>query len=372
VKRRLAKLRAKMRKVDLDGLLVSAPVEDTFKNVGANRRYLSGFTGSVGTLLITERAALIAVDFRYYDQAQREAPDFTLFPAVGPLGTWFAQLVGAAGLTGRRLGFQPGDFTVATYQAITKAVKAMPATDRPKLLAAPLLVEQMRAVKDAEELAAVQRAVDLADEAFEAVARRIEPGWTETQVAWEIEKHVREHGGDGVSFETIVAAGPWAAQPHAYPRPEKRIETGEPIIIDMGARLDGYCSDLSRTLILGKADGQFNKIYDIVLAAQKTAEALIRAGMSGEEAHLTAHNIITEAGYGDNFGHGLGHGVGLQMHEAPRLAKTSKDVLAEGMVFTVEPGIYLSGWGGVRIEDMAVMENGRPRVLSRASKVSVL
>jgi Xaa-Pro aminopeptidase len=248
----------------------------------------------------------------------------------------------------------------------------MPAADRPKLLAAPPLVEQMRAVKDAEELAAVQRAVDLADEAFEAVARRIEPGWTETQVAWEIEKHVREHGGDGVSFETIVAAGPWSAMPHAYPRAEKRIEAGEPIIIDMGARVDGYCSDLSRTVILGKADGQFDKIYDIVLAAQEAAEALIRAGMSGEEAHLTAHNVIAEAGYGENFGHGLGHGVGLQVHEAPRLARTSKDALAEGMVFTVEPGIYVSGWGGVRIEDMAVMENGRPRVLSRAPKVSVL
>jgi Xaa-Pro aminopeptidase len=372
VNQRLLKLRTKMAEVGLDGLLVSAPVEDTFKNVGANRRYLSGFTGSVGTLLVTAEAALIAVDFRYYEQAQQEAPDFLLFPAVGPLGTWFASLVGTAGLAGRKLGFQPGDVTVATYQAMTKAVKAMPATDRPKLLAAPPLVEQMRTVKDAEELAGLQRAVDLADEAFEAVARRIEPGWTETQVAWEIEKHVREHGGDGVSFETIVAAGPWSAMPHAYPRAEKRIEAGEPIIIDMGARVDGYCSDLSRTLILGKADGQFDKIYDIVLAAQEAAEALIRAGMSGEEAHLTAHNVIAEAGYGDNFGHGLGHGVGLQVHEAPRLARTSKDVLAEGMVFTVEPGVYVSGWGGVRIEDMAVMENGRPRVLSHAPKVSVL
>jgi Xaa-Pro aminopeptidase len=372
VNQRLARLREKMADVGLDGLLVSAPVEDTFKNVGANRRYLSGFTGSVGTLLITPEAALIAVDFRYYEQAQREAPDFTLFPATGPLGAWFASLVGTAGLVGKKLGFQPGDLTVATYQALTKAVKGMPASDRPKVLAAPPLVEQMRAVKDSDELVAVQRAVDLADAAFEAVARRIEPGWTETQVAWEIEKHVREHGADSVSFETIVAAGPWSAMPHAYPRADKRIETGEPIIIDMGARLDGYCSDLSRTLILGKGDGQFDKIYDIVLAAQEAAEALIRAGMSGEEAHLTAHNVIAEAGYGENFGHGLGHGVGLQVHEAPRLAKTSKDVLAEGMVFTVEPGIYVSGWGGVRIEDMAVMENGRPRVLSRAPKVSVL
>ncbi len=360
-----------MAEVGLDGLLVSAPVEDTFKSVGANRRYLSGFTGSMGTLLITADAAFIAVDFRYYEQARQQTPDFTQFPANGPLNTWFASLVGTAGLVGKKLGFDAGDITVATYQAMTKAVKAMPAADRPRLLAAPSLVEQLRAVKDAEELAAIQRAVDLADEAFQTVTRRIEPGWTETQVAWEIEKYVREHGG-GVAFETIVAAGPWAAMPHAYPRPEKRIEAGEPVIIDMGARIDGYCSDLSRTFVLGKADGQFEKIYDIVLAAQEAAEALIRAGMSGEEAHLTAHNIITEAGYGENFGHGLGHGVGLQVHEAPRLARTSKDVLAEGLVFTVEPGIYVTGWGGVRIEDMAVMENGRLRVLTRAPKSSTL
>jgi len=372
VNQRLAKLRAKMAEVGLDGLLVSAPVDDTFKNVGANRRYLSGFTGSAGTLLITAEAAFIAVDFRYYEQAQREAPDFTLFPASGSLDTWFASLVRTAGLTGERLGFQPGDITVATHQTMTKAVKAMPAADRPKLLTAPSLVEQMRAVKGADELATIQRAVDIADEAFETVAHRIEPGWTETQVAWEIEKHVREHGGDGVSFETIVASGAWSAMAHAYPRADKRIEAGEPIVIDMGVRLDGYCSDLTRTLMLGKADGQFDKIYDIVLAAQEAAEALIRAGMSGEEAHLTAHNIIAEAGYGESFGHGLGHGVGLQVHESPRLGQASRDVLVEGMVFTVEPGIYLSDWGGVRIEDMVVMDGGRLRVLTRAPKVSAL
>ncbi len=137
----------------------------------------------------------------------------------------------------------------------------------------------------------------------------------------------------------------------------------------MGVRLEGYCSDLSRTLVLGEPDEQFRKIYDIVLTAQLTAEALIREDMTGEQAHMLAHNVIAEAGYGENFGHGLGHGVGLQVHETPRLARTSKDVLVEGMVFTVEPGIYVSGWGGVRIEDMVVMENGRLRVLSKAPKV---
>ncbi len=367
---RLDRLRQKMTDAGLDGLLVSSPVEDTFGNVGANRRYLSGFTGSVGHLLITQDAAFIAVDFRYYEQAQREAPGFTLFPASGSLLEWFASLMGEAKLTGKKLGFQASDITVATYQTITKVVKEMPAVQRPKLLAAPPLVEQLRVTKDADELAALQRAVDLGDEAFAEVAQRIEPGWTERQVAWEIEKYIREHGGEGVSFETIVAAGPWSAMPHAYPRDE-RIQEGQPIIIDMGVRLGGYCSDLSRTLFLGQPDEQFEKIYDIVLTAQLTAEALIRKDMTGEQAHLLAHNVIAETGYGDNFGHGLGHGVGLQVHESPRLTRASKDVLADGMVFTIEPGIYVSGWGGVRIEDMVVLEDGRARVLTRAPKLGV-
>lgn len=367
---RLDRLRRKMTEVELDGLLVSSPVEDTFGNVGANRRYLSGFTGSVGYLLITQEAAFIAVDFRYYDQARREAPDFTLFPAGGALSEWFASLMGDAGLAGKKLGFQTADITVATYQTITKAVKDMPASRRPKLLASPPLVEQLRAIKDADELAAIQGAVDLGDQAFVAIAQRIEPGWTEAQAAWEIEKYIREHGGEGVSFEIIVAAGPWGAMPHAYPRDQK-IKEGQPIVIDMGARLGGYCSDLSRTLFLGQPDEQFAKIYDIVLTAQLTAEALIGKDMTGEQAHLLAHNVIAETGYGENFGHGLGHGVGLQVHETPRLARASRDVLADGMVFTIEPGIYISGWGGVRIEDMVVLEDGRPRVLTNAPKLGV-
>jgi Xaa-Pro aminopeptidase len=371
VSSRLDRLRQKMAEAALDGLLVSSPVEDTFGNVGANRRYLSGFTGSVGHLLITQEAAFIAVDFRYYEQAQREAAGFTLFPASGPLPEWFASLVGEAKLAGKKLGFQAGDITVATYQTITKAVKEMPASQRPKLLSAPPLVEQLRVTKDADELAAIQRAVDLGDEAFADIAQRIEPGWTETQAAWEIEKYIREHGGEGVSFEIIVAAGPWSAMPHAYPRDE-RIQEGQPIIIDMGVRLGGYCSDLSRTLFLGQPDEQFDKIYDIVLTAQLTAEALIRKDMTGEQAHLLAHNVIAETCYGESFGHGLGHGVGLQIHETPRLARASKDVLADGMVFTIEPGVYISGWGGVRIEDMVVLDDGRTRVLTKAPKLGAV
>ncbi|GBD13742.1 Aminopeptidase YpdF [bacterium HR24] len=366
--RRVQRLMDSMGAAGLDALLVGSPVEDIFKTYGANRRYLSGFTGSVGWLLVTMDAAFIAVDFRYYEQAQRQAPDFVLFKANGAIESWFAKLVEEAGLAGKRLGYEPHAMTVATWQSLQKAVQEMPAESRPHLVAAPALVEELRAIKEPEELEALERAVALADEAFLAVARRLEPGWTEAQVAWEIEKYAREHGAESLSFPTIVAAGEWAAMPHAYPR-ERPIREGEPIVIDMGVRVDGYCSDLTRTIVLGRPDDRLRQVFDIVLAAQLTAEELVRPGMKGEEAHMLAHNVIAEAGYGEQFGHGLGHGVGLLVHEAPRLAKRSQDELKPGMTFTIEPGIYIPGWGGVRIEDIVVLEESGARVLSRAPKV---
>jgi len=367
---RLRRLREKMADVGLDGFLVGAPVEDTFRTHAANRRYLSAFTGSTGWLLITADAAFIAVDFRYVEQVAREAPGFTLFRTSDGPETWFGGLVGEAGLTGKRIGFEPASTTVGAFQAMKKALEKIAPGERPKLLAAPPLVEELRAIKEPEEIAAIQRAVDLGDEVFEVVAQRIEPGWTERQAAWEIERYAREHGADSLSFETIVASGPWAAMPHAQPR-DHPIEAGEPIIIDIGLRVGGYCSDLTRTIVVGgERDGRFREIYDIVLTAQLTAEELVKAGMSGEEAHMLAHSVIAEAGHGENFGHGLGHGVGLLIHESPRLAKTSKDEIKDGMVATIEPGIYISGWGGVRIEDMVVIEQGKARVMSHAPKAA--
>jgi len=282
---------------------------------------------------------------------------------------WLPGLLTAAGDLGeKRLGFEPADLTFLAYRILRKVVTGLPAEQRPRLVATTDLVEELRGVKEPGELAAIQAAIDLGDAAFDNVAARMEPGWTEKQAAWEIEKYMREHGGEAVSFETIVAGGPWAAMPHAYPR-DRALEQGEMVVIDMGVRLDGYCSDLTRTLFLGRPDDQFKKVYDIVLGAQLTAEELVQAGMSGVEAHNLAHRVIEEAGYGENFGHGLGHGVGLAVHELPSLARTSKDVLAEGMVVTIEPGIYITGWGGVRIEDMVVIQNGRARVMTRAPKL---
>jgi Xaa-Pro aminopeptidase len=365
---RLTHLRDRMAKANLDAFLVGAPVEDIFHTYAANRRYLSGFTGSTGWLLITAEYAFIAVDFRYVEQAERESPHFAVFRTTGGIDRWFPEIVGEAKLTGKRIGFEPADITVAAFQTIKKAIETMPAADRPKFLSAPPIVTQMREIKDPPEIEALQRAVDIGDEAFSAGAERIEPGWTERRVALEIETEARRLGAEGLSFPTIVASGPHGAMPHAQPR-DHAIADGDGVVIDMGVIVDGYCSDLTRTIPIGRPDAKFHEIYDIVLTAQRTAEELVRTGMTGEEAHMLAHNVIAESGYGENFGHGLGHGVGLLIHEAPRLARLSKDELKDGMVVTIEPGIYITGWGGVRIEDMAVLEDGKARIMTRAPKL---
>ena len=355
---RVQRLRTTLQKYELDGALISSR---------QNRRYLSGFTGSAGYLLITPDDAVIATDFRYFEQSATQAPDFRLHKGVsGSFDSWVPGLF--AGLGGKKFAFEASDMSVAVHHEFKKCIASLPADERPQLVPTPNLVESLRIFKEPQEIDALQRAVDLADAAFVDVAQRIEPGWTERQVAWEIEKYIREHGGDAISFDTIVAGGPWGAMPHAYPR-DRKLEKGEAVVIDMGADVDGYMSDLTRTIFLGKPDDEFKKIYDIVLTAQLTAEEIVREGMTGDEGHMIAHNVIEAAGYGETFGHSLGHGVGLQVHEAPRLGRRSKDELKDGMVFTIEPGIYVTGWGGVRIEDMVVMEGGRARVMSTAPKL---
>ena len=355
---RLQRLRAALAERELDGALISN---------AQNRRYLSGFTGSAGYLLVTPDDAVLATDFRYYEQSATQAPDFRLHKTVQGMDVWAPPMF--EGLGGKTIAFESNDMTVGTHRAFGKALATLPDTARPELAPTPDLVEQLRLYKEPGEVEALQAAVDLGDAAFVHVAERVEPGWTEKQVAWEIEKYIREHGGDGLSFDTIVAGGPWGAMPHAYPR-ERKLEAGEGVVIDMGCDIGGYMSDLTRTVFLGKPDDQFKKIYDIVLTAQLTAEEMVKPGMTGEECHMIAHNVIEAAGYGETFGHGLGHGIGLQVHEAPRVGRTSSDILQDNMVFTIEPGIYVTGWGGVRIEDMVVLENGKARIMSTSPKLA--
>ncbi len=366
---RVQRLRERMAEKEFDAFWVTSPVEDLNHNQSPNRRWLSGFTGSVGNVLITRDRAQLAVDFRYWDQAAKESPHLDLFKIVGPMKEWLPDLL--RGLGGKKLGIQGGDITHGAWRSLEKAILELPESDRPNLAVAPPLVEALRLKKSPDEIDALQKAITLGDETFEAVTAIIRPGMTEKQVAWEIEKYAREHGAEAISFATIVACGPWSSAPHATPRDEP-LEEGKPIVIDMGVSVDGYVSDLTRTIILGEPTAKFREIYDIVFTAQQMAIETIESGMTGHQGHMIAHNVIAEAGYGETFGHGLGHGTGLQVHEAPRVARTSDDILEDGMVFSIEPGIYLPDWGGVRIEDLVVLENGRVRVLSHAPKFDKL
>lgn len=348
---RLERLRQRLGEEGLDAILISQ---------GENRRYLSGFTGSAGFLLISEKSAILATDFRYTEQAKIQAPDFEIFHMEGGLPKWFPELVSSLGV--KRIGFESNDISFSTYR------KLVAAAGEKEFVLTEEFVESLRALKDERELELIIKAVELADAAFEEVAPMIGPGMTEKEAAWEIEKSLREKGSETVPFDIIVASGLNSALPHHKPT-DSPISRGEPVVIDIGARVSGYSSDLSRTICLGNQDQKFSKIYDLVLGAQLTAIATIEADMSGEQADGLARTVIEQGGYGENFGHGLGHGVGLAPHEQPRLGKSSRDVLAEGMVFTIEPGIYISGWGGVRIEDMVVLEKGKVRVLSKAKKI---
>jgi Xaa-Pro aminopeptidase len=358
IKDRLAKLRPELIKKEVDAILVSQP---------ENRFYLSGFDGLDGYLLITAKDTILATDFRYVEQVKRQSPDFALFEIKGKMSDWFPKLVD--GLNIRRVGFESGATTFAQYLKLSEIISGQNIS----LTLVPLsnIVENLRAIKEPEELAFIRKAAEIGDRAFEYVADRIKPGMTEKEIAWALEKHMRENESQSMPFEIIVGAGPNGALPHAQPS-DRPIAVQEPIVIDMGAKFGGYSSDLTRTICLGKPDKTFVKIYGIVRKAQEAAINSIATGMSGIKADSFARDIIREAGYADMFGHGLGHGVGLATHDpAPRLSYLSNDVLANGMVFSIEPGIYLPEWGGVRIEDLAVLEEGKVKLISHAKKMTV-
>ena len=352
--KRLRKLRTSIAEKELGALLISQP---------ENLRYLSGFTGSSGWLLISGQNAILATDFRYVEQAKGESPDFEIIQIKQELHDWLPGLVSDLGW--HKLGFEANFISYEGYHKLGEAIK----TKQVNLEIIPTtgIVEQLRSIKEPEELRFITKAVELADAAFEQAKAIIRHGITEKEIAWEIEKFLRQKGSEGIPFEIIVASGPNSALPHARPT-EQTIRSGEPVLIDMGARISGYCSDLSRTLFLGRANKTFQEIYNIVLKAQTTAMEGIESAMDASQADRLARSVVEQAGYGDAFGHGLGHGVGLAVHEFPRLGLSSSDSLADGMIFTIEPGIYFAGQGGVRIEDMVVLENGKASVLTKASK----
>ena len=353
---RLDRLRVRFEALGIDGMLVTAP---------SNRRWVSGFTGSAGVVLVLRDEALFATDSRYWEQVGQQCPGFRLVKVAGATTGVTPSII--EGLSDLTIGFEPAHLTYAAHHEWLRAMEELPAHSRPRLVPAPRAIEDLRMVKEQAEIDALTRAVLLGDEAFRHAAPRVEPGMTERQVAWMIEEYALTHGAESMSFGTIIAGGAHGALPH-WRASDAVLEAGTGVVIDMGAIVDGYCSDLTRTIFLGKPSAEFARVYDIVLTAQTMAEERIEAGMLGRDGHAIAMEIIAAAGHREHFGHGLGHGVGLDIHEDPRLAPAGEIPLADGHVVTVEPGIYLPGWGGVRIEDQCVMEGGRLRPISTAPK----
>lgn len=354
IMKRLHRLRVSVNEKGLDALLISQP---------DNVRYLSGFTGSSGWLLISEQNAVLATDFRYVEQAKRESPDFEIIRTKQQLRDWLPDIVSDLGW--HKLGFEATFISYDSYHKVSESIKAKQVNL--ELIPTTGIVEQHRSIKEPEELVLIKKAAELTDAVFEQAKSVIRPGIMEKEAAWEIEKSFRQEGSEGIPFEIIVASGSNSALPHARPT-EKTICSDEPVLIDMGARINGYCSDFSRTIFLGKPNKTFRDIYDVVLKAQTTAIEKIKSNMDASQADHFARSVIEQAGYGDCFGHGLGHGVGLAVHESPTINPNSSDSLIDGMVFTVEPGIYLAGQGGIRIEDLIVLENGKAKVLSQGRK----
>ena len=353
-KSRLDNLRKIFLEQKTDAFLVSQP---------DNLYYLSGCEGLEGYLLITAQSSIIVTDFRYIEQAERQSPDCEIFRITGKMSEWLPHLLQDKNL--HHLGFESQHLSYSAYQQISEIIEKSQMSI--KLISTSNVVESLRVVKDKEEIALISQAAKITDASLKHVSNILHAGITEKELAWEIEKYMRENGSQTVPFELIVAAGPNAALPHARPS-DYVIHAGEPIVVDIGSKYKFYGSDLTRTFVVGQPDAKFREVYDTVLKAQIAAISRIEAGMTGAAADDIARDIIAQAGYGETFGHSLGHGIGLVTHENPRVGMNSNDVLTDGMVFTIEPGIYVSGWGGVRIEDDVIMEKGRLRVISSAEK----
>jgi Xaa-Pro aminopeptidase len=346
---RLAKLVAEK---ELDQFFVSDLI---------NVRYLTGFTGTNGACLVNTDELVFFTDFRYTERAKSEvAPEWERPEAEREL---IPQIV--ARMKGR-VGFEDAKLSVRQLARLEAA-----ADDDVELVPAGDLVEQLRAVKEPEELERIAAAAKLSDEVYEWALERGLAGRTERDIARAVEARIRELGAE-ISFPPIVATAEDGAIPHAEPG-DREIGSGELVVFDMGSVLDGYCSDCTRTFAVGEPGDDVREVYELVLRAQEAALDAVRPAVSGKEVDAVAREMISEAGYGDRFGHGLGHGVGLEVHESPRLAMTSEDDLVEGNVVTVEPGVYLPGRFGVRIEDLvAVTADGHRNLSSRPKEFQVV
>lgn len=337
---------------DVDGMLVWQP---------HNRRWLTGFTGSSGVAVVArDKEPVFVTDFRYTQQAGEQCRGFKVVQHGREFAGELAGVVKDLGI--KRLGFEKDYLTVGQHQKVEQGLDGVA-----QLVPLDDLVLELRSIKTEAEIELLSQAICLADKSFAHILGFLRPGLSERQVALELERHMQDLGARGASFEIIVASGPRSALPHGVAS-DRVLQTGEFVKMDFGCVYNGYCSDITRTVVLGKASDKQKEIYNLVLKAQLAAINGIKSGITGQQGDSFAREIIADAGYGDNFGHGLGHGIGLAVHEMPRLAPGIDKVLAPNNVVTVEPGIYIPDWGGVRIEDMVVVTGDGCRVLTGSSK----
>lgn len=350
VSTRVTRLREAMASHQVEAVLVTGDV---------NRRYLTGFTGTSGYVLITQQKAYLLTDFRYTTQAAEQAKGFEIVKHAPVVTDTIKELLATERIN--RLGFEEDNVVYSTYRSYESGLTPC------ELVPVKGLVEGLRTFKDEGELGIMKQAADLADRTFMHMLNVIKPGVTEQDMALEMEMFMRKNGATSSSFDTIVASGVRSSLPHGVAS-GKVIESGDLVTLDFGALLGGYCSDITRTVMVGTPDAKQREIYDIVLEAQLHTLEHLRPGMTGREADALARDIITRYGYGEQFGHSTGHGLGMEVHEAPNLSVRSDTVLQAGMVVTVEPGIYIPGFGGVRIEDDVVMTENGNRRLTESSK----
>jgi len=347
---RIRKLRDVLQKQGIEAILVGSAY---------NRRYLSGFTGSSGMVLVTAGQCWLLTDFRYRTQAPQQAPGFEIVEhGSSPLADVY-KLLKQNGIT--QLAFEEEHVTYSQYTAwkgILQNIALQPVNG---------IVEGLRVIKDESELQVMQEAADLADRTFSHILQHLRPGVSEKEIALEMEMFMRKHGATSSSFDTIVASGERSALPHGVAS-DRIIGSNEFVKLDFGAYYNGYCSDLTRTVVVGQPTDKHKEIYNIVLEAQLHALAHIKPGMTGREADALARDVIAKYGYGDLFGHSTGHGLGMEIHESPRLSVQSDTILTPGMTVTVEPGIYVPGFGGVRIEDDIVITESGIKILTSSPK----
>jgi Xaa-Pro aminopeptidase len=350
MQKRIEQLRSQLDAEKIDGILITS---------AANRLYMSGFSGSTGYVLISSKHAALITDFRYIDQAKEECPDYEVVDNKRKMNEALLQKVKEFGI--HRLGFEKAHMSYAQYETLSYILQGI------ELIPTDGLVEELRMIKDEGEIAIIRKAVEIADQTFSHILSFIRPGVREIDIAIEMEFFMRKLGASGPSFDTIVASGVRSALPHGRAS-DKVIQEGELVTLDFGAVYKGYVSDLTRTVAVGEVSSKLKEIYDICLKAQLAGVEKIRSGMTGKEADAICRDIIAAEGYGEAFGHSTGHGIGLDVHEGPGLSSVSETILKPGMIVTVEPGIYLSGIGGVRIEDDILITDSGNEILSKSTK----